>query len=45
MGLLLMVVERTRLLVSDAEGGGGNEASRGVDERTEARHRKHSPVP
>ena len=39
-----MVVERWRLVVS-VLGGGGNEERRGVEESTEARHRKHSPVP
>ncbi len=39
-----IVVLRWRFVVS-AEGGGGRFVGRAVGERTEARQRKHSPVP
>ena len=38
------VVVRWRLVVSE-DGGGGRDKRAGLGERTEARHRKHSPVP
>jgi hypothetical protein len=38
------VVVRWRLVVSE-DGGGGRDKRAGLEERTEARHRKHSPVP
>ena len=41
---LAIVVLRCRLVVS-VLGGGGKEESKGVEDRIEARQRKHSPVP
>jgi hypothetical protein len=41
-----MVVERVRCVVSELGGAGRKDGSSGVDDdSTDARHKKHSPVP